>query len=475
MNDPFSCPVRNLCPATSPFAGFSSEAVDGEVYVGYNYGQGQPPLGSDWLEIGCVGVAVSSLSQNEANFLAQNANLACLTSGGNTGAGAWPLTVAGVDRFGNPAAIPESRPVFYNTTQNCQMTCEDGSPFVYTVPAGTFAGLTQALANEYAASYACQQVELHLICLTSLPGTLCFLNSVSLPIVATGRTVGPQNVWTLTGNPPPGLIVPQGTQSGDSITITGSPTALGVYSFSITCTTSKGDFMTKTYSMNVIQGITSIGNLPSATQRVGYFFQLTQSGLSNPTWSLVSGAMPAGYTVDPVGGFITSGSPANAETPGVYNFVIGVTDGVTLCTQAFTMTVNSWWNLAWKPPPYDISSGTFTAAFNPQGYSISVTEPGVVVNSNSPDFFPPTRVSANLHLVSAGSGPVNATVTITQGSAPPLTILDIGDFFNPGAYDFPFTVPLIVGPGNNVHVSIMVQAFGSPGTNQSLTATFQVL
>lgn len=63
--------------------------------------------------------------------------------------------------------------LYYNRPQTCTVTCPDGSPFVFTVPAGTFLGTSQATVDKQAADYACVQAGLRKICLGQIPSCLC--------------------------------------------------------------------------------------------------------------------------------------------------------------------------------------------------------------------------------------------------------------------------------------------------------------
>src|SRR4029077_16013617 len=51
---------------------------------------------------------------------------------------------------------PPTTTLFYNRDATCTINCPDGTPFVYTVAAGTFASFTQSDADSQALAYACE-------------------------------------------------------------------------------------------------------------------------------------------------------------------------------------------------------------------------------------------------------------------------------------------------------------------------------
>ncbi|MFJ9558589.1 putative Ig domain-containing protein [Streptomyces fuscichromogenes] len=130
----------------------------------------------------------------------------------------------------------------------------------------------------------------------------------------------PDYVWTLTGTLPPGLsLAPNGR-------ITGKPTATGSFPFSVQATDSSAPPLTATKSLTItvvasLQIVTA--SLPHALTGQPYSQTLMAIGGTAPyTWSLTSGSLPDGLSLNPVTGVI-SGTP---ETTGTAPLGISVSD-----------------------------------------------------------------------------------------------------------------------------------------------------
>lgn len=133
------CTQRIDCPGTdSPVLNLSSEAIDFPGFFSMYFGYVDPPMGSIWSSATCVGVAESTISQEDANIAAAREAMLCLT---------------------NPDTV------FWNTDQSCTYTCADGvHSGAYTTPAHSFQAPTQALADSLANNYACLQATLAAHC-----------------------------------------------------------------------------------------------------------------------------------------------------------------------------------------------------------------------------------------------------------------------------------------------------------------------
>ena len=130
--------------------------------------------------------------------------------------------------------------------------------------------------------------------------------------------------WSVsTGTPPPGLTL-------DSVSgvLQGVPTTTGVFQFGVTVTDAGLRTSTRQFSITVVQGIViSTSSLPAGTLGVPYSQTLTATGAQGTvTWSVVSGALPAGLALNAATGVI-SGPPT---APGIANFTIRAADGVSL-------------------------------------------------------------------------------------------------------------------------------------------------
>jgi hypothetical protein len=164
--------------------------------------------------------------------------------------------------------------------------------------------------------------------------------SYSAPLGAAGGLV-PYS-WSVTGGSlPPGVSLNAGTGS-----ISGTPTGQGTSSFTVQVNDGQApsDVATKGLSITVLQvsyppvNITTT-SLPNAKRNKNYSRRLTAiGGLAPYTWSVVSGALPSGLTLNAASGLISG----KATTIGTYSFTAQVRDsqGTPVTdTQALTITV----------------------------------------------------------------------------------------------------------------------------------------
>ncbi len=156
-------------------------------------------------------------------------------------------------------------------------------------------------------------------------------HAYSQTLAATGGTT--PYTWassTISGQTglPPGITV---SSAG---AVSGTPTAAGTYTFTVTVTDSATTQATASQAESLtIAGptITSPAILPAGTVGVAYSQALTATGGTTPyTWSSSAGGgtgLPAGFTVS--SGGTLSGTPTTAETNHTYTFNITVTDSAS--------------------------------------------------------------------------------------------------------------------------------------------------
>jgi len=161
-------------------------------------------------------------------------------------------------------------------------------------------------------------------------------------------------------------------------TIDGTPTTAGAFTFTATVTDATGARATRDFTLTVASGltITTAPQLPPAVPGAPYSTPLTASGGRPPyTWSIASGSVPAGITLN-VGTGDLAGTTAAL---GTYNFTANVTDAAGLTAQkAFTLTVAPGLTFATPAALPDAVTGTpysFTlkAAGGQTPYSFRVT------------------------------------------------------------------------------------------------------
>ena len=175
------------------------------------------------------------------------------------------------------------------------------------------------------------------------------ITSGSVPNGATGQpysfTLAAQNgtppyTWAVTTG-----ALPTGLSLNANGTISGTPTAVGTFSFSVKVTDSGNPQQSATQNfsnVSVVSGLTITSNstLGAATQSTAYTATLTAAnGTGTLTWALGNGSsLPAGLSLSSSG--LISGTPT---TPGTTTFTVKVTDSGTpqqTVSQTFTLTVN---------------------------------------------------------------------------------------------------------------------------------------
>ena len=146
--------------------------------------------------------------------------------------------------------------------------------------------------------------------------------------------------WTRSGSLPPGLTFESDT--GDTATISGTPTTAGDYTFSVKVVSGSDSFI-RGYTITIAaESLTFVHSyLSDATEGESYDEDIRVTGGETPyTFSLVSGTLPSGLDLDTTDGII-SGTP-DKGTAGTYHFTIKVTDDSSpslSAEQYFTLTV----------------------------------------------------------------------------------------------------------------------------------------
>jgi len=158
------------------------------------------------------------------------------------------------------------------------------------------------------------------------------LESISLPsgqvnvgyssaLTATGG-VWPYHWKISSGNLPAGISLNASTG-----TISGTPTTAGTSAFTVAVTDSSTPVQTQTASMSLVIAAAALSlqqpSLPSGQVNVAYAHTLLATGGTTPySWSVSSGVLPSGITLNANSGVI-AGTP---NTAGVSNFTIRITD-----------------------------------------------------------------------------------------------------------------------------------------------------
>ncbi len=159
----------------------------------------------------------------------------------------------------------------------------------------------------------------------------------------------------------PGLIVqPSGI---GTLAVTGTPTAAGTESFTVTATDQGGGTTTSSYSIAVNSAV----SLPGATGLLGtvnvpYNQSVSGSGGSGgDTYAVTAGTLPFGLHLDPASGAIT-GMPTTA---GTYQFTVTATDKLGGAgNQSYVATINpAQWTAGHKGYSQTVAGGAVGDTF----------------------------------------------------------------------------------------------------------------
>jgi len=223
----------------------------------------------------------------------------------------------------------------------------------------------------------------------------------------------PYKYVILAGSLPPGLTI-----NSDSGKVSGVPTSTGEYSFWLEgrdCGSRCGfpqEAAQREFTIKILQGLLIVQRqsvLTPALVNQPYSFQFTATGGGTQTWSVASGALPAGLTLNPSTG-VLSGTPTQT---GDSHFQIKVVDGNRSNIQTYTLPVVE---------PLQITSPTSAAALVGRTYTLQLTASGgrspYTWRADAlPDGFTldPTTGAITGSSTAAGSSVVSVTVTDSVG------------------------------------------------------------
>jgi len=212
----------------------------------------------------------------------------------------------------------------------------------------------------------------------------------------------PEATITVTGSVPSWLNVQDNGNGSVTLSGTAPANAVGTYAITITASNGQSPDAVVHLTLEVVPPLSiSTSTLPNAAYRTAYSQQVVATG-GQPayTFQLVSGALPAGLTMNSFG-LITGSTTAN---PGTYTFTVKATDSAVPAqtdTRQLSITV---------------VKGATTLVVDPvviqkQGLNIKVG----VVSATLTGGFPPIGVSGQTINFYAGTTKVCTGVTDTNG------------------------------------------------------------
>lgn len=141
--------------------------------------------------------------------------------------------------------------------------------------------------------------------------------------------------------------LPNGLSLASNGVISGTPTVLTGHTYTIRATDTGGNYVDRTFTLNNVgpnaPTWSTSGSLPIATWSTSYSYQLsaTDDSGSAPTYSLVSGSLPTGLSMNSSG--LISGTTGSSASP--TTFVVRATDANGLYTDSSTLTLPTQaWN-----------------------------------------------------------------------------------------------------------------------------------
>ena len=422
---PFSVSFSQSVGTT--FTASDVTVANGTVTSGSFVGSGSGPY-----TFSVTPTAVGTVTVSLAAGVATDAN-----NTGNTASNAVSVQYQAPTIVVGPAALPNGT---QGTAYSQTITASGGtSPYTYAITMGSLpAGLTLSAAGTLSGTPTTSGTYNFRVTATdnsAAPGPYIGSRAYSLTIGSPTITVAPttlpngtvgaaysQTLMASGGTSPYTYAVtagslPAGLTLASSGTLSGTPTAGGSFSFTVTATDAGGFTGSQAYTFNVASPTIAVApaSLPNGTVGAAYNQTFTASGGTPPySFAIVSGTLPAGLTLASNG--VLAGTPTAG---GSFTFTVRALDSSTGSgpysgLRTYTLTINA--------PAITVAPTTLPNGAAGTAYSQTLSASG----GTAPYSFAITAgaLPAGLTLSAAGvlsgtptaSGTFNFTVTATDAS-----------------------------------------------------------
>ena len=251
--------------------------------------------------------------------------------------------------------------------------------------------------------------------------------------------------------------VPTGLTLASNGTLSGTPTAVGSYSFTVTATdssTGSGPYIaTQNYTVAIAAPTVALAppTLPNATRNVAYSQTITASGGAAPySYAVTAGALPAGLTLS-TGGAL-SGTPT---ATGSYSFTVTATDANSNTgSRAYTLDVTA--------PSVVLAPTTLPGATVAAAYSQAITASG----GAAPYSYAVTAGALPAGLTLSATGTLSGTPTAGGTFTFTVTATDANSNVGTGSYTLTVAAPTIA-----VAPSALPAATTNVAYSQNITAS----